>query len=154
MIASLIVQIHADKRSEPWKKKHCLFYLLRVKQGLLEKTSFIDLVGGLEHFLFFHILGIIIPTDKSNSYFSEGWLNHQPEMNSPFQTSLIKEFPFQWFDWRQLDQRLNHQPLEVELPQDSGCAWYIWGSERKNKRWKINLWEPRQIRAPAEVLVG
>ena len=28
-----------------------------------------SLVGGLEHFLFFHILGIIIPTD---SYFSEG----------------------------------------------------------------------------------
>ena len=27
------------------------------------------LVGGLEHVLFFHILGIIIPTD---SYFSEG----------------------------------------------------------------------------------
>ena len=27
-----------------------------------------DLVGGLEHFLFFHILGTIIPTD---SYFSE-----------------------------------------------------------------------------------
>ena len=30
---------------------------------------YINLVGGLEHFLFFHILGIIIPTD---SYFSEG----------------------------------------------------------------------------------
>ena len=28
------------------------------------------LVGGLEHFLFFHILGIIIPIDK---YFSEGF---------------------------------------------------------------------------------
>jgi len=28
------------------------------------------LVGGLEHFLFFHILGIIILTD---SYFSEGF---------------------------------------------------------------------------------
>jgi len=28
-----------------------------------------DLVGGLEHFLFLHILRIIIPTD---SYFSEG----------------------------------------------------------------------------------
>jgi len=27
------------------------------------------LVGGLEHFLFFHILGIVIPTD---TYFSEG----------------------------------------------------------------------------------
>ena len=26
--------------------------------------------------LFFHILGIIIPTDY---YFSEGWLNHQPD---------------------------------------------------------------------------
>jgi hypothetical protein len=23
-----------------------------------------DLVGGLEHFIFFHILGIIIPTDE------------------------------------------------------------------------------------------
>jgi uncharacterized membrane protein len=27
------------------------------------------LVGGLEHYLFFHIFGIIIPTDQ---YFSEG----------------------------------------------------------------------------------
>ena len=33
------------------------------------------LVGGLEHFLCFSILGIIIPID---SYLSEGWLNHQP----------------------------------------------------------------------------
>ena len=32
------------------------------------------LVGGLEYCLFFHIFGIIIPSD---SYFSEGW-NHQP----------------------------------------------------------------------------
>ena len=29
----------------------------------------LKLVGGLEHFLFFYILGIIIPTDQ---YFSEG----------------------------------------------------------------------------------
>ena len=38
------------------------------------------LLGGLEHvfFLYFHILGIIIPTD---SYFSEGWLNYQPVIN-------------------------------------------------------------------------
>jgi len=35
------------------------------------------LVGALEHFLFFHILGIII-IHLTNSYFSEGWLNHQP----------------------------------------------------------------------------
>ena len=32
------------------------------------------LVGSLEHFLFFHILGIIIPTDY---FFQRGW-NHQP----------------------------------------------------------------------------
>ena len=31
--------------------------------------TMILLVGGLEHFLFFHILGIMIPTDL---YFSEG----------------------------------------------------------------------------------
>ena len=37
------------------------------------------LVGGLEHvFLFFHILGIIIPTD-SYIFFSEGWVYHQPD---------------------------------------------------------------------------
>ena len=35
------------------------------------------LVGGLEHFLFSHILCIIIPMDY---YFSEGWPNHQPDM--------------------------------------------------------------------------
>jgi hypothetical protein len=29
------------------------------------------LVGGLEHFVFFHILGIIIPTDELH-HFSEG----------------------------------------------------------------------------------
>ena len=34
-----------------------------------------NLVGGLEHFSFSHILGIIIPID---SYFLEGWPNHQP----------------------------------------------------------------------------
>ena len=37
-----------------------------------EKT----LVGGLEHFLFFHIFGIIIPTDFP--IFQRGW-NHQAE---------------------------------------------------------------------------
>ena len=34
-----------------------------------------SLVGGLEHFLFFHILGIIIPTDFH--IFQRGRLNHQ-----------------------------------------------------------------------------
>ena len=41
------------------------------------------MVGGFKHFLLFHILGKIIPTDK---YFSEGWLNHQPDIVFAFQT--------------------------------------------------------------------
>ena len=37
--------------------------------NIMEYHGISWLVGGLEHFLFFHILGIIIPTDQ---YFSEG----------------------------------------------------------------------------------
>jgi len=40
------------------------------------------LVGGLEHFLFFHILGIIIPTDEI-IFFRGAGLNHQPDIVSP-----------------------------------------------------------------------
>ena len=36
-----------------------------------------NLVGGLEHFLFSHILGCS-SSQLTNSYFSEGWPNHQP----------------------------------------------------------------------------
>ena len=36
------------------------------------RQPIIQLVGGLEHFLFSHILGIIIPTDYTDYYFSEG----------------------------------------------------------------------------------
>ena len=34
---------------------------------------------GLEHDLFFHILGMS-SSQLTSSYFSEGWLNHQPDM--------------------------------------------------------------------------
>ena len=41
-----------------------------------------QLVGGLEHFLVFHILGIVTPTDELH-HFSEWWRNttniHQPD---------------------------------------------------------------------------
>ena len=38
------------------------------------------LVGGLEHFLFFHSVGnVIIPTDELH-HFSEGLVNHQPDI--------------------------------------------------------------------------
>ena len=40
----------------------------------------IILVGGLEHFFFFHILGIIIPTDFH--IFQRDW-NHQPDNKYP-----------------------------------------------------------------------
>ena len=38
-----------------------------------------NLVGGLEHFIFPLILGIS-SSQLTNSYFSEGWPNHQPEI--------------------------------------------------------------------------
>ena len=46
------------------------------------------LVGGLEHLFFSHIFGIIIPMDE---YFSEGWLNHQPGIDSE------EDFPNDYF---------------------------------------------------------
>ena len=42
----------------------------------VDKKQGSSLVGGLEHFLSFHTLGIIIPIDF---HISEGWLNHQPD---------------------------------------------------------------------------
>ena len=43
-------------------------------------TNSIILVGGLEHFLFFHSVGnVIIPTDELH-HFSEGLVNHQPDI--------------------------------------------------------------------------
>ena len=47
-------------------------------------SIFIYTTGGLDHFLFFHILGIIIPADFH--IFQRGW-NHQPD-NIPFTLSL------------------------------------------------------------------
>ena len=39
------------------------------------------MVGGLEpwNFMTFHILGEFSSSQLTNSYFSEGWLNHQPD---------------------------------------------------------------------------
>ena len=38
------------------------------------------MVGGLEHFVFSHILGIVIPIDFH--IFQRGRLNHQPDLNT------------------------------------------------------------------------
>jgi hypothetical protein len=46
------------------------------------------LVGGLEHFLFFHSVGnVIIPTDFQSIIFQRGRLNHQPVINITHQNN-------------------------------------------------------------------
>ena len=60
-------------RHEFW----CLVFL--VAWGVYQKNlqvSHVKILSGLEHVLFFHILGIIIPTDFH--IFQRGW-NHQPD---------------------------------------------------------------------------
>ena len=46
------------------------------------------LVGGLEH-VFSRILGIVTP---AGSYFSEGWLNHQPDKYVIFRCVNVKKY--------------------------------------------------------------
>ena len=134
-------------------KKHCLFYLLRIKQGLLEKFSFIDLVGGLEHFLFFHILGIIIPTDKLIFFRGVAQPPTRDEFSIPNLIDKGIPVPMVWLaaigsaaepptPWSGASPRFGLRMVHLG----------IW--TEKQSHWKINLWEPRQIRAPAEVLVG
>ena len=43
----------------------------------VQSVAYQHLVGGLEHFLFFHIVGIVIPIDFH--IFQRGLVNHQPE---------------------------------------------------------------------------
>ena len=52
----------------------------------------LNLVGGLEHFLFSHILGIIIPIDFH--IFQRG-SNHQPGM-------VVSHLRWEWMDWNHL----------------------------------------------------
>ena len=44
------------------------------------------LVGGLEHLFFFHVFGIIIPTDFHS--FQRGW-NHQPDKHCILQQAMF-----------------------------------------------------------------
>ena len=53
-----------------------------------------QLVGGLEHFLFFHILGIITPIDFH--IFSEGLFHHQPAMIFPIQFGAVWRYFESW----------------------------------------------------------
>ena len=53
--------------------------------NVLFKHTLLQLVGGLEHFLLFHMLGIIIPTDQ---YFSGGF-----KPSSRYNHSIIHFYP-------------------------------------------------------------
>ena len=59
-------KIQPSSMMSPWKSRF---------SSMIFPGSSPYLVGGLEHFLFFHILGTITP--NWFSYFSDGW-NHQP----------------------------------------------------------------------------
>ena len=81
------------------------------------------LVGGLEHFLFFHLLGIIIPTDEL--IFFRG-----------LQTT--NQFPFEWQDIRILSsENIGGTPKSWSVGAKlmpgirstrrvSGCRWFQW----------------------------
>ena len=83
----------------------------------VESSKRSELVGGLEHFLFFHILGLIIPTD---SYFSEGF--SQPPTSwacSKLPQILSKDghcrhFPEKNF-WHMRDFMTNFNSIDIPL---------------------------------------
>ena len=68
--------------------------------------SIIILVGGLEHFIFFHILGTIIPFNV----FQRGW-NHQPE-------TIHVGGPPLWKPW--------NQPHKLSLRSSQHHRWQIY----------------------------
>ena len=55
-------------------------------------TLITNLVGGLEHFLFFHILGIILPID----YFSEGLKPPTSNVTERFPVEFPLNHPIAW----------------------------------------------------------
>ena len=67
MAVEVPLQAASRPNAQPgWK----IFQLLGALKG---NQWALYLVGGLEHFWCFHILGIIIPTDFNSIIFSEGW---------------------------------------------------------------------------------
>jgi hypothetical protein len=61
---------HGNCGNSPWEFFPTVtgIILTMKNRGLMGFKKIPQLVGGLDHFYFFHILGVIIPTD---SYFSE-----------------------------------------------------------------------------------
>ena len=84
---------------------------LNMFKQLLFPISNRFLVGGLEHFLFFHILRIVTPSDYCN-IFQRGW-NHQPALKR----SSIVVFPKR----QGVSQRLGDAGDSCEDAQFLGC---------------------------------
>ena len=70
------------------------------------------LVGGLEHFLFFHILGMS-SSQLTQTYFSEGWLYHQLE-DAGANTRSPNDLQLRKVGKSRL-QRLQQQQLQLQL---------------------------------------
>jgi len=64
----------------PWPVDEIFsFQQKKGEKGECSLSLLVQLVGGLEHFLFFHILEIIIPIDKL-IFFRRVAKNHQPDV--------------------------------------------------------------------------
>ena len=78
-VRGVVVYLHTWKQCEFQVPGNWSSFLLGFGCWLILAQHF--LVGGLEHFLFFHILGIIIPTDEL--IFFKG-VYHQPVLGAGF----------------------------------------------------------------------
>ena len=70
------VNLHFHETHEEYKPIRSETYHVHIMNYVLRIYIYIYLIGGLEHVLFFHTLGIIIPTDYI-IFLQRGW-NHQP----------------------------------------------------------------------------
>ena len=75
----------APTTTRPADKQRFHYFIREVVFGQLRKPYISNSSSGwwFGTFLFFPILGIIIPTDQ---HFAEGWLNHQPVMDFRYRT--------------------------------------------------------------------
>ena len=98
------------------------------------------LVGGLEHFLFSHILGIVIPIDFH--IFQRG-SNHQPVIYS--QWSMIHDICYMTHNiWYIVNDLWYHQPVKKGQLQRLRCiqwfqCWFIQGYQSLPDLVKVKL---------------
>ena len=89
------------------------------------------LVGGLEHFLFFHLLGNNHPNWLS--YASEGFVYHQPDRVSQYGFTTYRRYGFHQVGFWSAEQKLQmtccdhpRNPRRKVWPEFSGCPSATW----------------------------